>query len=64
MKITKKQTMAGAKAVASFLDERFPEGAMPGGRQLFAADALDSKFQHEAGCEALAVRVLRAALNA
>lgn len=66
MKITQKMAKAGAAAAHEFLDERFPNGAMPGGVQLFAdeGDALDPKFKHEAGCKALAVRILRAALSA
>jgi hypothetical protein len=47
-----------AEIIHDFLDERFPDGALPGGRQLFADDALDAEFKHEAGCTALAERIL------
>lgn len=50
-----------AEAVYDFLHERFPEGALPGGKQIFADDHLDADFKHEAGCEALARVVLNAA---
>jgi hypothetical protein len=52
---------AGSEAVYDFLDARFPDGAMPGGKQLFADDHLDAEFKHEAGCTELAKAVLRAA---
>lgn len=49
-----------AETIADFLDERFPQGAMPGGQQLFATDHLDAEFNHEAGCEELARTILAA----
>lgn len=52
-----------SEAIYDFLDERFPEGAMPGGIQLFADDHLDAEFKHEAGCDALAERVVSALLE-
>lgn len=53
---------AASEAIHDFLDERFPEGAMPGGKQLFAEDDLDAEFKHEAGCDELAIAVLEAAI--
>ena len=65
MKITKRMREKAEIAVYSFLDERFPGGALPGGVQLFAkpGDALDATFEHEKGCAALADAVLTAALT-
>lgn len=61
--ISDEMVEAAAKAVAKFLDERFPEDALPGCKQLFAADDLDADFKHEAGCEALARAALEAAIS-
>lgn len=47
-----------SEAIYDFLDERFPEGAMPGGQQLFASDHLDAEFKHEAGCDEMAQFIL------
>jgi hypothetical protein len=47
-----------SEAIYDFLDERFPEGAMPGGQQLFASDHLDAEFKHEAGCDEMAKFIL------
>jgi hypothetical protein len=51
-----------SRAIYEFLSERFPEGALPGGVQLFAdpGDHLDAEFKHEAGCDALARAILNA----
>jgi len=65
VKITKRMREKAEIAVWNFLDERFPNGALPGGCQLFADpnDDLDPHFKHEAGCAALADAVLSAALT-
>lgn len=49
-----------SEIIYDYLDERFPEGALPGGIQLFATDHLDAEFKHEAGCEELAKRIIAA----
>lgn len=63
MRITKRMREKGEVAVWNFLDQRFPDGALPGGVQLFAKDGLDPNFEHEKGCAALAEAVLTAALG-
>jgi hypothetical protein len=62
MKPTKRMLEKGQFAAHQFLEELFPNGAPPGGVQLFAKDALDPNFEHEKGCAALARAVLTAAL--
>jgi len=47
-----------SETIYDFLDERFPDDAMPGGKQLFADDHLDAKFKHEAGCDEMAKAIL------
>ena len=63
--VTEEMVEKGAKAVYDHLESLFPDGALPGGVQLFADpdDALDSNFKHEAGCDRLARAVLGAALD-
>ena len=65
MKITKEMVLTGAKAAHDYLDARFPDGALPGGVQLFAnpGDYIDPLFRHEDGCVELATAVLKAALG-
>lgn len=65
VKITKRMRAKAEIAVWEFLDQRFPDGAMPGGVQMFAkpGDTLDPTFEHEKGCAALADAVLTAALT-
>jgi len=63
MRITKLMLTKGAIAISDYLDERFPDGALPGGKQLFADDTLDPDFKHEAGCTELARRVLEASFR-
>lgn len=47
-----------SEAIYDFLHERFPDGAMPGGKQLFADDHLDAEFKHEAGCDEMARAII------
>ena len=56
---------AVAHEIYDFLDERFPDASMPGGVQLFAdpGDTTDANMNHEAGCFALADRILDLALG-
>jgi len=51
---------AVAMEIYDYLNERFPEGAMPGGVQLFAdpGDHTDADMKHEAGCFELADRII------
>lgn len=51
---------AVAREIHDYLSERFPDGALPGGVQLFAdpGDHTDAAMKHEAGCEELANRIL------
>lgn len=49
-----------SEVIYDYLDERFPDGAFPGGVQVFADDHLDAEFKHEAGCDELAERILAA----
>lgn len=60
--VTEAMIEAASEAIYDFLDERFPDGAMPGGKQLFADDHLDAEFKHETGCYELAKVALDAAL--
>jgi hypothetical protein len=63
IELTEDMIEKGSEAAYDFLHEKFPEGAMPGGKQLFADDHLDAEFKHEAGCTELAKAILKAALN-
>jgi len=51
---------AVAHEIYDYLNERFPDGPMPGGVQLFAdpGDHTDAAMKHEAGCSELADRIL------
>jgi hypothetical protein len=53
-----------SEVIYDYLDERFPDGAFPGGVQVFADDHLDAEFKHEAGCDELAERIIAAVPSA
>lgn len=63
LKITKRMQEKAEIAAHAYLESRFPNGALPGGIQLFATDSLDATFQHEKGCAELAKAILTAALT-
>lgn len=62
-KITKRMLDKAEFAVYTYIDERRPADALPGGTQVFADNELDVEYKHEAGCRELAKRVLEAVLS-